>query len=67
LAKSIDRHEVQHLLLQGAQLIEVMPADEYAEAHIVGAANIPLPTLDKASTSQLDKNSPVIVYCHDHQ
>jgi rhodanese-related sulfurtransferase len=53
-------------LLDGdAQLVEVLPEAEYAEEHLPGAINIPLTTLDAASTARLDKTKAVVVYCWD--
>jgi rhodanese-related sulfurtransferase len=60
----IGRDELQRLTGQGAQLVEVLPADEYDWAHLPGAVNHPLKELD-ARTGQLDRSRPVIVYCHD--
>jgi rhodanese-related sulfurtransferase len=60
----IERDELQALTGQGAQLVEVLPADEYDWAHLPGAVNLPLKELD-AKASQLDRSRPVIVYCHD--
>jgi rhodanese-related sulfurtransferase len=60
----IGRDELQQLIGEGAQLVEVLPADEYNWAHLPGALNLPLKQLD-ASTGQLDRSRPVIVYCHD--
>ena len=60
---SIDRYEVQRLVEQeGAQLVEVLPEAEYAEAHLPGAINIPLKELDAHSISVLNTDAPVIVY-----
>ena len=60
---SIDRHEVQRLVEQdGAQLVEVLPEAEYAEAHLPGAINIPLKEFDAQSISVLNTDAPVIVY-----
>jgi rhodanese-related sulfurtransferase len=53
------------LLDNGAQLVEVLPPDEYTEMHLPGAINIPLKTLDAASTAALDSGRPVVVYCWD--
>ena len=65
---SNDRHELQRLLAeQEAQLVEVLPADEYADEHLPGAINIPLKQLDHATTHRLDRARPVIVYCYDDQ
>ena len=38
----IERDELQALTGQGAQLVEVLPADEYDWAHLPGAINLPL-------------------------
>ena len=64
---AIDRHQVQHLVAEGAQLVEVLPPAEYAEEHLPGAINIPLKQLDPENVKQLDPASPVIVYCYDYQ
>ncbi len=63
----IDRHRVQQLVAEGAQLVEVLPAEDYADEHLPGAVNIPLKTLDAETTAQLDRRRPVIVYCYDTQ
>ena len=63
----IDRRGVQHLLIRGAQLVDVLPAEEYAAEHLAGAVNIPLKELDAETAVQLDRNRPVVVYCWDHQ
>jgi rhodanese-related sulfurtransferase len=65
---SIDRAEVQRLLREEqAQLIEVLPPDEYEDEHLPGAINIPLKKLDRDTTSSLEREQPVIVYCYDTQ
>lgn len=65
---AIDRHQVQRLIAeQQAQLVEVLPAAEYADEHLPGAINIPLKELDRQTTSRLDQTRPVIVYCYDSQ
>ena len=64
----IDRDELQRLLDdEQAQLIEVLPPDEYDDEHLPGAINIPLKTIDRETTKQLDRERPVIVYCYDTQ
>jgi len=60
----IDRETVQEMLKQGAQLVEVLPAKEYAEDHLPGAVSHPLKLLDQEA-GQIDRNRPVIVYCWD--
>ena len=62
----VDRDEVRRLLADGAQLVEVLPEEEFQEEHLPGAINIPLKELgDRAF--ELDRSQPVIVYCHDYQ
>jgi len=65
--KSIRREEVRRLLNEGAQLVEVLPREEYEEEHIAGAINIPLKELNRKTAIQLDRSRPVIVYCDDYQ
>ena len=33
--------------------------------HLPGAVNIPLKTLDAATTAGLDRGRPIVVYCWD--
>jgi rhodanese-related sulfurtransferase len=61
----IDRSEVQRLLERGAQLVEVLPADEYEEDHLPGAINLPLRRLETEAVRILNHARPVIVYCWD--
>jgi len=60
----IGRDGLRTLTEQGAQLVEVLPADEYDWAHLPGAINHPLKELDTRA-GQLDRSRPVIVYCND--
>jgi rhodanese-related sulfurtransferase len=57
--------ELQRLLADSAHLVEVLPEDEYAAAHLPGAINIPLKRLAAETTRSLDKQRAVIVYCWD--
>jgi rhodanese-related sulfurtransferase len=61
----IDLAQLQGLLADGAQLVEVLPAEEYADEHLPGAINIPLKQLDAESAAQLDRSKAVVVYCWD--
>ena len=65
MANLIDRQHVQELVGKGAQLVEVLPADEYAEDHLPGAMSIPLRHVDEEGVSALDRQRPVVVYCWD--
>jgi len=64
---AIDRDQVQQLVGQGAQLVDVLPPEEYESQHLPGARNIPLKTLDRKATDQLEHTRPIIVYCYDTQ
>ncbi len=66
MPREIDRQEVQRFIAEGAQLVEVLPAEEYEEEHLPGAINIPLRRLARRA-DELDRDRPVIVYCHDYQ
>lgn len=61
------RDDVRRLVADGAQLVEVLPRDEYDEEHLPQAINIPLKELNRETAMQLDRSRPVIVYCHDYQ
>lgn len=63
----INRDEVQNLMADGAQLVEVLPEQEYSESHLPGAVNLPLKKLDGESVQSLDRTRPVITYCNDFQ
>lgn len=65
--RSIDAGEVERLVEEGAQVVDVLPREEFEEEHLPGAISIPLKELDAASAAVLDRDRPVIVYCHDYQ
>ena len=52
---------------EGAQLVDVLPREEYEEEHLPGAINIPLKELDRETIARLNRDAPIIVYCHDYQ
>jgi rhodanese-related sulfurtransferase len=65
---TIKRHGVQRLLAEEqAQLVEVLPEDEFEDEHLARAVNLPLKQLDRERARQLERERPVIVYCHDYQ
>ena len=64
---AIDRARLQKLLAERAQLVEVLPRDEYDDAHLPGAVNLPLKELNRETVAQLDRSRPVVVYCWDYQ
>jgi rhodanese-related sulfurtransferase len=64
----INRDELQRLSRdEPAQLVEVLPTDEFDDEHLPGAVNIPLKTLNRESAASLDPLRPVVVYCYDSQ
>jgi phage shock protein E len=62
---TIDRNMVQRLVADGAQLVEVLPPNEYEEEHLPGAVSLPLRQLTPETAGTLRKNIPVITYCWD--
>jgi rhodanese-related sulfurtransferase len=68
MSRLVDRDEVRRLVeKESAQLVEVLPREEYETEHIAGAINLPLSHLNPESVLDLDPSKPVIVYCHDFQ
>jgi rhodanese-related sulfurtransferase len=67
MPQGIDRYRVQEMLAEGAQVIEVLPEEDYESWHLPGAINIPLKELHQEAIASLDKDRPVIVYCADTQ
>ena len=63
----IFRDEARAMVQEGAQLVDVLPRKEYGEEHIPGAINIPLRVLDRKTNARLNRDAPIIVYCHDCQ
>ena len=65
MARTVDVAGVQELLERGAQLVEVLPEEEYQELHLPGAIHLPLKELDAQRAKRLDRERPVVVYCWD--
>jgi rhodanese-related sulfurtransferase len=65
VARPVDRERLRELVAAGAQLVEVLPEDEYREEHLPGAISIPLTRIDRDGAASLDPRRPVIVYCWD--
>jgi rhodanese-related sulfurtransferase len=55
MATLINRRQVQELVGKGAQLVEVLPAEEYAEDHLPGSISIPLRNVDEQGVAALDR------------
>ena len=65
MPRAIDRDGVRRLAAQGAQLVEVLPANEYDEDHLPGAINLPLRRLEQQAIKVLDRHRAVVIYCWD--
>ena len=66
MPRTIGRDEVKRFLDQGAQIVDVLPPEEYAHAHIAGAVNLPLKQLTpEVAKASLEPSRPVVVYCYD--
>ena len=63
--RTVELAELRELLDRGAQLVEVLPQEEYAWGHLPGAIHLPLKELDAASAGRLHSARPVAVYCWD--
>jgi rhodanese-related sulfurtransferase len=65
LPQDVDRDELQRLVAQGAQLVEVLPVEEYEDEHLPGAIHLPLRKIETDEAAILDRNRPIVVYCWD--
>ena len=63
----IEREEVRRMVEAEAQLVEVLPREEYEAEHLPRALNIPLQQLDRQTIRPRQQDQPVIVYCYDSQ
>ena len=62
---AIDLAQLRGLIASGAQIVEVLPSEEYEELHLPGAISLPLKQLDAETAKQLDPGRDVVVYCWD--
>ena len=67
MPRSVFREEVCELMDQGAQVLEVLPRDDYEWKHLPGAASVPLKELTSEAVGHLDRDQPIVVYCNDFQ
>lgn len=66
MPRSIEREEVQRLAKQGAQIVDVLPREEYEDAHLPGSISLPLKELTAENVERLlRRDRPVVVYCWD--
>lgn len=60
--RAVDGGEAQTLVANGALLVDVRTASEYAAGHVDGAVNLPLAELPDR-LAELDASRAVVVYC----
>jgi rhodanese-related sulfurtransferase len=58
----ISGSNARKLVTQGATLIDVRSANEFASGHVDGAKNIPVDTIG-TRLDEIPKDKPVVVYC----
>jgi len=63
----VGRGDVQALMDEGALLLEVLDAGEYARAHLPGAVNMPARMITPTTMQGFDRSRPTIAYCYDLQ
>jgi rhodanese-related sulfurtransferase len=68
MPRKIDRDEVQRLAHAGAQLVNVLPREEYDQAHLPGSTSLPLTELTRERARDvLRRDRTVVTYCWDFQ
>lgn len=63
----VSRDELQQRVYDGAHLVEVLPAKQFARAHLPRAINIPMAKLSEEANVRLEKKNATIVHCYDYQ
>jgi rhodanese-related sulfurtransferase len=63
--REVDHRELMAMLSAGAQIVDVLPVQEYIGAHIKGAVHIPLRRILADAPSLLDRSRRTVVYCRD--
>ena len=59
----IDASAAVRLINQGATVVDIREAEEYATGHIVDAQNVSEPEADGGNGLKLKKNRPVLLVC----
>lgn len=68
MVSTIGREDVQELVrTEHAQVVEVLPREEYEWAHLPGATHLHLRELNQETADRLARERPVIAYCSDLQ
>ena len=66
MPQDIDRSRLQHLMIDGAAVVEVLPTEEFELEHLPGAISLPLTELRSAAATRAvgsDTRRPIVVYC----
>lgn len=68
MPRKVDRDEVRRLMRESAQVVDVLPREEYEARHLPGAISLPLKEMTRERMDELlDRDRPVITYCNDFQ
>lgn len=62
---AVEVDQVRTLIEEGAQIVEALPEENFTEAHLPSAINLPLKRLTAATAAVLDRERAVVVYCWD--
>ena len=62
-AGGISGAKARELVTNGARLVDVRTASEFADGHIEGAVNIPVQDLERRVEELEDRSDAVVVYC----
>ena len=63
MVTAIDRIELLRLIdEEDAQVVDVLPEDEFVASHIPGSVSLPLRQITAESVSVLQRDKPVVVY-----
>ena len=62
---TINIAELHGLVAGGAQVVEVLPRQDYEKLHLPGAISLPLAELNAETAKRLDRGRDVVVYCWD--
>ena len=65
MATGVTLGQLETLIEERAQVVEVLPDPEYAQAHLPGAINLPLKQLSAETAGVLERERAVVVYCWD--
>jgi phage shock protein E len=65
VAFRVDAKKAQRLVADRVVVIDVLPADVFAQEHLPGARNVPLATFEPAQVDSIERATPLLLYCFD--